>query len=502
MRTFEILLVACLLAVLVALMVPERKRATVIAFLPAFAGLLTVVHLAFEGYRWHMLPMYVVVVVLLATTAPYVARQLKGAPPNEPSKALRVAGIVACVLGLISLGFGMTAAAILFPVAPLPAPTGPFTVGTTYMEFADSTRPETLTEDPNDLRSFTGRVWYPAETSAGFRRVPYSSGTPTIGSITEQGGEFPAPPDILFNHLELVPSHSMLDAPWATAEAAYPVVFFSPGFLSSFEGCQVYAEDLASHGYVVISVDQPYESRSVVNDDGSATPFSQEHMAAYLEHLEAILPAWERFWTQADVVQRREIAREILESEHFMDNVLRIRVADIQYVVDWLQQGGALGPGDVADRIDLSRLGVFGHSMGGAVVGQTLLVDARFTAGINLDGFQWGDVVSGRVAQPIMVMYSDFFSGANEFLTEQYGPDIRAMTVRGSTHMDFCDDAYMMPITKRMGMAGPIPGDRMVKIGRTYIRSFFDKHLKGEDDSFTDGPSTAFPEVEFADYLR
>jgi dienelactone hydrolase len=330
------------------------------------------------------------------------------------------------------------------------------------MEFADSTRLETLTENPDDYRSFTGRVWYPAEASAGGRRVPYTKATPTIGSITEQGGEFPAPPDFLFNHLALVSSHSTLDAPLAAAEPAYPVIFFSPGFLSSFEGCQVYAEDLASNGYIVR----------------------------------------ERFWTQADIVERREIAREILESEHFMDNVLRIRVADIQHVVDWLQQGGAFGPGDVADRIDLSRLGVFGHSMGGAVVGQTLLVDDRFKAGVNLDGFQWGDVVSGSVSQPVMVMYSGFFAGANEFLTEQYGVDTRAVTVRGSTHMDFCDDAHMMPITRRMGMAGPIAGDRMAEIGRSYIRSFFDKHLKGEDDSLTEGPSPAFPDVEFAEYLR
>ena len=79
-----------------------------------------------------------------------------------------------------------------------------------------------------------------------------------------------------------------------------------------------------------------------------------------------------------------------------MDTVLHVRVGDIQFAVDGMERMNSGERESIfAGRLDLSRLGIFGHSMVGAVAGQTCLVDSRFKAGINLDGFHWGLVLIG-----------------------------------------------------------------------------------------------------------
>jgi len=83
-----------------------------------------------------------------------------------------------------------------------------------------------------------------------------------------------------------------------------------------------------------------------------------------------------------------------------MDRALRIRVDDIQFMMDQLADHPS---GDILyDKIDFDHIGVFGHSLGGAVAGQLALEDDRIDAGINLDGFQWGDVADATIQQPFI----------------------------------------------------------------------------------------------------
>src|SRR5262245_26866817 len=49
----------------------------------------------------------------------------------------------------------------------LPTPTGQYTVGRTIFRWVDSSRPEVLTDDPNDFREVMGLVWYDARSGTG-----------------------------------------------------------------------------------------------------------------------------------------------------------------------------------------------------------------------------------------------------------------------------------------------------------------------------------------------
>jgi hypothetical protein len=138
--------------------------------------------------------------------------------------------------------------------------------------------------------------------------------------------------------------------------------------------------------------------------------------------------------------------------------------------------------------------------MGGAMAGQTCLNDPRFSACVNLDGFQWGDVVDGEITQPFMMMYSETFEGANDYLMDSLTNTTYVLTIENSTHMNFQDTAVIMPATKVIGMTGSISAERAARIVNDYLLAFFDTYLKGEDSPLLAGESEDYPEVHFELY--
>jgi len=497
MRFFEILLLLALFVSVMGFFIPRKRRPRFLIFIPPLAALLAFVHIVFESYRFQMVPAYVLTAVLLVVSV----FQVKGkAKEQEPvSKGRKALGIIVACFGLL---FFLIAALLpaLMPVVDLPSPSGPHAVGKTTFHFKDKTRLETLTEDPDDYREFDAYVWYPADPAKGARALPYKIYRPRVGSILEAGPEpVPGgPPDIVFSHLKLMKSNSHPNAPIATTAGPFPVIGFSCGFLSDPDEYQLQFEELASHGYVVFSLDQPYESYSVVHPDGRVVPFVSSHAEEFHKCSKLALPLWER-WVKADDESDKEaIVREILEAETFMDRVFRIRTADMRYAVsefERMNSGERESP--FQGRLGMSRLGVFGHSGGGAVAGQCCVSDPRFKAGVNMDGFQFGDVIDNEVYQPFMFMYSEQFADSNAAMMNSFKNEVYAMTVKGSSHMDFSDNPYVLPITKRMGMSGKIPARRMAHIINSYLLAFFGKHLKDQEAPLLEGPSSEFPEVHF-----
>jgi predicted dienelactone hydrolase len=494
MRSFEILLLLVAALTLLSFFFSGRKHVTTVRiFLSLIAAVFVVIHLVVEKYRWQMVPLHGLVAILFVASLIQIGRRWKKSPGVSTSRRRKIIVGGLAVLGLLVLGIEIVIL-ISFPIIRLPEPTGPYAVGTTYLHFVDNQRPETLTDDPNDFRTFTGRMWYPAERPESAKPVEYRDYQPSIDLISAGG-----PPEFIFSHFHLLTSNSYLDAPISSHESSYPVLVFSIEFLTLYEDYQIVAEEFASQGCIVLILDTPYEWQGVRQPDGSIVSYSQDHAEAYRQHDDRIVPWWERFWDDnTSAEERNAIARQMLESETFMDTALRIRVADIQFAVDELDRLNAGDPATmVAGKLDLSRLGIAGHSMGGAVAGQTCLVDDRFKACANLDGFQWGDVANGEVHQPFMILYSEQFRGGSDFILDNLVNDTYMLTIEGSKHMNFQDMAVVMPGTKMIGMTGSISAQRMFQITNNYLLAFFGKYLNGEDAPLLAGPSPDYPEVEF-----
>ena len=109
---------------------------------------------------------------------------------------------------------------------------------------------------------------------------------------------------------------------------------------------------------------------------------------------------------------------------------LQIRTADVRFVLDELERLDQYdATGLLTGRLDTARVGIFGHSFGGAVAAEACLLDSRFRAGIDLDSVLYGESATEGVAQPFLFMNCDSPVPTESELTSSSGPGRRYLTI-------------------------------------------------------------------------
>ncbi len=92
--------------------------------------------------------------------------------------------------------------------------------------------------------------------------------------------------------------------------------------------------------------------------------------------------------------------------KHNIGNV-GIRVADVRFLLDTLTKWNKKDPNALLQgKLDLERIGMFGHSYGGATTAEALAQDNRLKAGVSLEGGFWGSVSQKGLKQPFMYLMS------------------------------------------------------------------------------------------------
>src|ERR1041384_112561 len=155
----------------------------------------------------------------------------------------------------------------------LPAPLGPYAVGRSILAWVDFSRPEVLTENPSDFREVEAIFWYPAHPGTG-KEAGYFPNLSVLAETLVQSGEMER---WQVAGLRFVRSGIRLDAHPIRPEIAFPVVILSPGNGTNMELYSSLASEIASHGYVVIGLNHPYDVPAVelLNGDVAAYDKSQ-----------------------------------------------------------------------------------------------------------------------------------------------------------------------------------------------------------------------------------
>jgi dienelactone hydrolase len=257
------------------------------------------------------------------------------------------------------------------------------------------------------------------------------------------------------------------------------------------------AEDLASHGYVVVASDSPHTTPGVAYQDGRIARR-----------------------TAAGHPPERDPGR-ISELAPGQPNDLYLPIVDAwvkdnRFIVDRLEVLDALDPSGIfTGRLDLNAIGAIGHSIGGATALQFCYEDARCRAGIDLDGMPYGEVVRDGITKPFLFICAE--RPLFDMPAADLPPDGRAfldalarmrartparpslLLVRGAEHFNFFDQALLTEPTlfRMFGAIGSIDQARAVDLTRRYVRAFFDTYLKAKRDAILDGPSAGFPEMRF-----
>ncbi|MCB8960877.1 MAG: hypothetical protein H6651_11225 [Ardenticatenales bacterium] len=465
MRLFEsLLLILLLLQLFWPALAGHRPRVGLA--LPVAALLLFAIHGLWEGLRWQMIPAYVLLAItgLLALGA-----YLRGGP----ARRRRWPTILAFVLGL-PLWLLAVALPWALPVPGLPAPTGPYLVGTVSYHLIDENRPETYSPDPDDARQFMAQLWYPAASIDGAVAAPYIDHVEIAAPILAESFGFPR---FLFNHLNLARTDGYLAAPPA-ADGPFPVLVFAHG-LTGFRGQNGFQmQELASQGYVVAAIDHTYGSRFAIFPDGTVVEYDAEVA----------------FPPGVDDAGNR---------------LVQTWAGDISYLLDQMEMwtAGATEPGEVdwTGRLDLDHLGLFGHSTGGGTALEVCGHDERCDAALGLDA--WVEPVSDDVraaglSQPLLFLSApDWISESNQQTGEAFyaasAADRYLLTVAGSDHFDFTDFPDFSPLTPYLGVAVTDQGAITQAAVQAYTLAFFNHYLRGTDEPLLTGPSPRFPTLTF-----
>ncbi|WP_433794770.1 alpha/beta hydrolase family protein [Actinoplanes sp. CA-252034] len=358
----------------------------------------------------------------------------------------------------------------------LPAPTGPECLGTVALHLRDTTRIDPWVPS-HPVREIMVQVWYPARSTRGHLPAPWLS----PGAVPHFSEVFGLPAD----RVRTTATHGRVGAPVARKAGGHPVLLYSPGLGGDRGTSTVLAEDLAAHGFIVVTVDHTHDASEVEFPDGRVEV--------------AALPP--------------ELDDEVIA------RVADVRAADIRFVLDQLaaldagrnpDAGRRPLPDGLRGAFDLDRVGMFGHSLGGSTAAAVMHADRRLKAGVNLDGTLVGAHAVAGSDRPFLLLSSDHGPGAedptwNTFWASQRGWK-RELRLSGAVHGSFNDGVVLYPqAAAELGltpeqlaeMVGTLEPQRSVAVQRAYLRAFFDQHLRRRDGHLMRAPHPRYPEIEF-----
>ena len=358
----------------------------------------------------------------------------------------------------------------------LPAPTGSYAVGRTEFNWVDSARADPLADQGTAPRELVVWVWYPAE-QVGTTPAPYLPPSWVQVRNTDQG----AGGKLIENDFNRFQTHSFAGVAMAAAPAAFPVLIMEPGMGPIATDYTVFAENLASHGYIVVGINPTDTANTTVFLDGkvvlrtvkgtipdNATPTEE---AADANRIEAV-------WQQDEV-----------------------------FVLNQLAALNAAQTGFFNHRVDLEHVGEWGHSFGGATALGLCQSDPHCQAGVDMDGTPTNNEMKVPVEKPFMFMTEDYSKGCDQgcaamqqvFLNTKAG-EATSLAIAGTGHFNFSDLPYRQapliePLFVLAGYEGTIRPARGLQIVNAYLVAFFDQYLKGMPQELLSGPNPAYPEV-------
>lgn len=313
-------------------------------------------------------------------------------------------------------------------IAELPRPTGPYPIGTVFYDWTDISREEQWSTVSGKSRELMVQVWYPADSTAGLPAEPYVPDFDRLkGSLNR---DWPGMPSFK--------THAVLGAPLLPAQKRYPVLVFSHGMNSARFFYTAVLEELASYGYIVAAIDHTYWGPGVAFPHGRIIPY-EDGMDAIdkltSDEIDQMMWAGVSVMVADEVFVERKIAE--LDSDKSVSNPFR-------------------------NRLDLSRVGAIGHSMGGQAATRACLEYTVFQACACLDGLNPFFYLRPKPSRkPFLLLLNSTWgtsiisqSLAKRYLAAWDAPEV--FVVRGTKHNSFDDTPLLNPDERAQAPSDPI----------------------------------------------
>jgi pimeloyl-ACP methyl ester carboxylesterase len=261
----------------------------------------------------------------------------------------------------------------------------------------------------------------------------------------------------------------------------YPLVVFSHGGLGTENSNETLYLELASHGYIVCSIGHPYHALWTKDEDGQVTFVSKEYF---------------------NDIQQEDAKSDKEQSYRFYREWMNIRAGDINFVIDTILMNATNNNGGVYALIDVTKIGVMGHSLGGSAalaiprqrydVAAVIALESPFLydiAGVENGEFIWLDE---EYPVPVLNIYSDSswdhlpewaqYARNYEFLSDAPA-HVSNLYLPGRGHFSLTDLSLASPLIVRL-----LEGRKPMQGSEEYLKTmneacldFFDRYLKGWD---------------------
>jgi Platelet-activating factor acetylhydrolase, isoform II len=355
----------------------------------------------------------------------------------------------------------------------LPRPSGPYQLALNVSQLIDTSRKDPWGMDPIKHRRLMISRFDPLPPDTCYRneKVPYMS--TTISSAEDAIFAPYGLPAGIFASLEMI---FCFEPSFRQSNETWPVVLFSPGLNTTRLLYSMLAQEVASQGFTVISLDHPFDTDIVQFPDGFIAYGGNVNFS------------------------------DINSVYHALD----IRMNDISFVLNTL--------GFQYDAAPNASALIFGHSFGGAATAAGMLNDTRLRGGVNLDGELFGGVINAGLGRP-GINQSFILWGAeghNRSSEPEWGTFYnnlkregmfeRELELLNASHSTFTDLPLIadvagisttLPEESQVAL-GFLPGKRVLQILSSYLSDFFGFVLRGDEcEGLLSGPSKEFPEVVF-----
>jgi pimeloyl-ACP methyl ester carboxylesterase len=250
----------------------------------------------------------------------------------------------------------------------LPLPTGSFGVGRVACDWVDQSRPDTESSAPNAKRELMVYVWYPISQEHPSSRATYLPNARKIDSASNKSEDRGFSSEVWpLVAAGSVRTNAFERAPPPEGNNRFPVLLFFPGRGIRSLTYTSMIEDIVSHGYVVAAVDPPYVNAAIVLANGSVVLSKSESPRPKTSSRDEFVRMQHAF----DVPRYKTLAQDM---RFVLD---RLKIVDASTETNGARLSG---------RLNLEKVGAFGHSLGGRVAALACNLDQRFKACLDGDG--------------------------------------------------------------------------------------------------------------------
>lgn len=501
MRPLEILLVSANALAFSALLIPRLARLRHTYNAVFLTLVIAALQILAEGYRWQMIPAYI-----LAISVSVISTLRMILPARKKNRKLPIRFLKGTTVGIGILVFIVSVVLpVILPVFNLQAPSGSYQIGTVTYQWTDSSRQEIFSTNQADRRQLVAQVWYPVKDDPSSARAPYVDDAAAMSAglthALSSSGLLKLP-SFFFDYFKYVRTHAIPDAPIATNEASFPVLVYVTGLDGFRQASMFQIENLVSHGYVVVGLDQPYTAAAVTFHDGQVIEgLSKTQVQPLID--QSLNPS-----TDAPKLNGKALA----------NGIVPYLAHDVVFTVNQLVLLNSSDPKNIlTGHLDLKHIGVFGVSLGAMVAAEACHEDSRLRACLMMDAAMPADVVKGGLYQPCMWLTrpaSDMrlerarsggwpekdiqqtLSTMQAVYAEGKAGESYYVSISGMFHVNFTDAPLWFPFGSQLGLTGPINGQLGFDIVNAYTLAFFNRFLKDEGSPLLAGLSKRYPEVK------